>query len=70
MTEPNSKIIVIIDNYKFDVTKYANDHPGGYEILKKYNGKDATEEFNNVGGHCDTYVDELLDKFCIGPVDK
>jgi len=64
------KIIVIIDDYKFDVTEYAKDHPGGYNILKKYNGKDATEAFNEVKGHIETTVDDLMDKFCIGPVNK
>ena len=64
----NNKIIVIIDSYMFDVTKYANNHPGGKKILEKYNGKDATKEFNNVKGHCDAYVHGLLDEFCIGKV--
>ena len=43
-----NKIIIIIDNHKFDVTKYANDHPGGKKILQKYNKKDATTAFNEV----------------------
>ena len=61
------KIIIHIDNYKFDVTEYAKNHPCGYKILQKYNGKDATEAFNNVKGHMETTVLELLDKYCIGP---
>jgi cytochrome b involved in lipid metabolism len=61
-----SKIIIKIDNYLFDVTEYANNHPGGYNILKKLNNKDTTKEFNAIKGHCDTYVYGLLDKFCIG----
>ena len=28
--------------------------------------KDATEEFNSIKGHSDSYVYELLDNFCIG----
>ena len=49
----SDKIIIKIDDYLFDVTEYANNHPGGYNILKKLNNKDATEEFNSIKGHSD-----------------
>lgn len=65
----DKKIIIIIDGHKFDVSDYVSEHPGG-AILKAYNGKDATQAFNNVRGHCDSYVYDLLDKFCIGKADK
>ena len=65
----SNRIIIKIDNYLFDVTEYANNHPGGYNILKKYNNKDVTEEFNSIKGHCDSYVYELLDKYCVGKDD-
>ena len=61
-----SKVIIIIDDYKFDVTDYQHIHPGGKKILQKYNNKDATEAFNNVKGHSDGYALGLLDEFCIG----
>ena len=60
-------IIVIIDNYYFDLTKYSN-HPGGKRILKKFHLKDATEEFNAVKGHGDEFAINELDKYCIGPI--
>ena len=41
-----NKVIIIIDDYKFDVTEYLNEHPGGKKILKKFNNKDATKGFN------------------------
>ena len=66
----STKIIIFIDNYKFDVTEYAPTHPGGKKILQKYNHKDATKAFNEVKGHGDGYALGLLDKFCIGQVDK
>ena len=66
----SEKIVIFIDNYKFDITEYANKHPGGKKILEKYNNKDATNAFNNVKGHCDGYVLGLLDEFCIGKIDK
>tara|TARA_B100000161_G_C33280039_1_gene293807 strand:+ start:108 stop:329 length:222 start_codon:yes stop_codon:yes gene_type:complete len=63
------KIIIIIDDYYFDVTNYAKYHPGGQKILKKYHLKDATKEFNSIKGHGDEYALSLLDQFCIGPVE-
>ena len=65
----SNKIIIFIDNYKFDVTEYAHTHPGGKKILQKYNNKNATKAFNEVKGHGDGYALGLLDKFCIGKVD-
>lgn len=65
-----NKIIIFIDGYKFDVTKYASEHPGGKKILQKYNNKDATNAFNDVRGHCDGYVLGLLDEMCLGPIHK
>jgi cytochrome b involved in lipid metabolism len=60
------RLIIIIDNYRFDVTDYAKDHPGGINIFKKYNGKDVTKYFNEVKGHCDAYVYNKLEELCIG----
>lgn len=70
MNNQKEKVIVHIDGYMFDVTKYLSKHPGGKSILKKYNGKDATSIFNSVHGHCDSYVDSLLEEFCIGKVEN
>ena len=64
----NEKVIIYIDDYKFNVTTYLNNHTGGKKILKKYHFKDATQAFNDVRGHHDGYVLSLLDKFCEGPV--
>ena len=61
-----NRIIIIIDDYLFDVTNYMKDHPGGKKILQKFNNKDATQAFNEVNGHHDGYVLGLLDEFCIG----
>ncbi len=60
------KTIIIIDDNLFDVTKYKKIHPGGSKILEKYHNKDATEAFNNIRGHCDSYVLYILDQLHIG----
>lgn len=58
----NDKIYIKIDNYWFDLTDYI-EHPGGIQILKKYHLKDATKDFNNIKGHADILVDNLLTKY-------
>lgn len=69
--EKKKDIIIFIDGYKFDVTEYANQHPGGERILRKYHNKDATKMFNeSTRGHMDGYVQELMEKMCIGKVEK
>ncbi len=51
MDIPTNKIIIFIDGYKFNVTAYAETHPGGKKILQKYHCKDATQAFNEIKGH-------------------
>lgn len=43
---PDEPCIVIINNEKYDVSAFKSSHPGGPEILEKYNGKDATDVFH------------------------
>lgn len=61
-------IIVMIDDYYFDVTFYASNHPGGKYILKKFHLKDATKDFNQIKGHGDEFAINELDKYCVGSV--
>lgn len=61
-------VIIIIDEYYFDVTEYVAHHPGGGRILQKYHMRDATVPFNEVPGHSDAYALGLLDAMCLGRV--
>ena len=61
-----SNLIVYIDDHMFDLTSYYKTHPGGEKVLMKYKNKDATQAFNEIKGHGDTYCLSLLDKYCIG----
>lgn len=38
-------MVLIIDGFVYDVTSYLSEHPGGEDVLKSLNGKDATEHF-------------------------
>jgi cytochrome b involved in lipid metabolism len=64
----DQNIILWIDGHCFDVTKYVSKHPGGIMILKKYHNRDATEVFNQIRGHHDAYVEDLLEKMEIIPI--
>lgn len=44
-----------------------DDHPGGDEVLLSATGKDATNDFEDVG-HSDS-AREMMDKYYIGEVD-
>ena len=63
----HKKIILLIDGHSFDVTSYASQHPGGIKILEKYHNKDATQVFNEIRGHDETFVQDLLEKMEIKP---
>lgn len=68
ITARNNKLdaVFIIDNQVYDVTKFLDDHPGGHEVLLNNAGKDATEEFDDIGHSLD--AKELMKKFLIGEV--
>ncbi|EYU45298.1 hypothetical protein ABFS82_06G017100 [Erythranthe guttata] len=59
---------LIIDGKVYDVTPFMDDHPGGDEVLLSATGKDATNDFEDVG-HSDS-AREMMDKYYIGEIDK
>lgn len=58
---------LVISGKVYNVTRFLDDHPGGDEILLTATGKDATEDFEDVG-HSDNARDMLKD-FYVGDVD-
>ncbi|XP_051143442.1 cytochrome b5-like [Andrographis paniculata] len=52
----------------YDVTKFLDDHPGGDEVLVTATGKDATDEFEDVGHS--TTARTMLDEYYIGDIDS
>ncbi|XP_055817069.1 cytochrome b5-like [Solanum dulcamara] len=59
---------LLISGKVYDVTSFLDDHPGGDDVLLTATGKDATDDFEDVG-HSDD-ARELLKKFFIGEIDS
>lgn len=66
VSERNTKkdAVFIIDNVVYDVTPFIDEHPGGHEVLVNVAGKDASEDFEDIGHSLD--AKELMKKFQIG----
>ncbi|KAL9237455.1 hypothetical protein vseg_012000 [Gypsophila vaccaria] len=58
---------LIISGKVYDVTPFMDDHPGGDEVLLSATGKDATNDFEDVG-HSDSAREEM-EKYYIGEID-
>ncbi|KAL0373857.1 UNVERIFIED_CONTAM: cytochrome [Sesamum radiatum] len=59
---------LIISGKVYDVTAFLEEHPGGDEVLINASGKDATDDFEDVG-HSDDARDKMKE-FYIGEIDK
>ncbi|XP_047953880.1 cytochrome b5-like [Salvia hispanica] len=58
---------LVISGKVYDVTPFMDDHPGGDEVLLAATGKDATNDFEDIG-HSDE-AREMMDKYYIGEID-
>ncbi|XP_048334241.1 cytochrome b5 [Ziziphus jujuba] len=58
---------LIINEKVYDVTKFLEDHPGGDEVLLSATGKDATDDFEDVG-HSDSARD-MMKEYYVGEID-
>lgn len=58
---------VIINGNAYDVTDFLDQHPGGPDVLLRYGGKDATEEYDAI--HAEGTIENGLPKgeikYCI-----
>ncbi|KAJ8573076.1 hypothetical protein K7X08_009587 [Anisodus acutangulus] len=52
----------------YDVTSFLDEHPGGDDVLLTATGKDATDDFEDVG-HSDD-AREMMKKYFIGEIDS
>ncbi|XP_042447312.1 cytochrome b5-like [Zingiber officinale] len=58
---------LIISGKVYDVTKFLEDHPGGDEILLASTGKDATDDFEDIGHS--TTARAMMDEYYVGEID-
>lgn len=58
---------MLIDGKVYDVTKFMDEHPGGDEVMLSSTGKDASEDFEDVGHS--TSARQQLKSFLIGEID-
>ncbi|XP_042431532.1 cytochrome b5-like isoform X2 [Zingiber officinale] len=52
----------------YDVTPFMEDHPGGDEVLLASTGKDATNDFEDIGHS--TSARDMMAKYYIGQIDS
>ncbi|CAK7349338.1 unnamed protein product [Dovyalis caffra] len=58
---------LVIEGKVYDVTKFLDDHPGGDEVLLSATGKDATDDFEDVGHSSSARA--MMDEFYVGDID-
>ncbi|KAG0570030.1 hypothetical protein M758_6G128500 [Ceratodon purpureus] len=58
---------LVIDGKVYDVTKFLDDHPGGDEVLLSATGKDATDDFEDVGHS--TSARDMMEEYYVGEID-
>ncbi|CAK9323629.1 unnamed protein product [Citrullus colocynthis] len=59
---------LIIEDKVYDVTKFLEDHPGGDEVLLAGVGKDATNDFFDVGHS--SAARAMMEEFYVGNIDS
>ncbi|CAL9113863.1 hypothetical protein C4D60_Mb03t20400 [Musa balbisiana] len=58
---------LVVNGKVYDVTKFLEDHPGGDDVLLSSTGKDATDDFEDVGHS--TTARAMMDEYYIGEID-
>ncbi|KIY98883.1 cytochrome b5 [Monoraphidium neglectum] len=55
---------LVVHGKVYDVTSFLEEHPGGYDVILTSSGKDATQDFEEIG-HSNS-AREMLNKYQIG----
>lgn len=63
-SDPKDNPQFIIYNKVYNVAKFLDEHPGGHEVLVNVVGKDASEDFEDIGHSLD--AKELMKKYLVG----
>ncbi|KAG2712008.1 hypothetical protein I3760_04G104800 [Carya illinoinensis] len=59
---------LVIEGKVYDVTKFLDDHPGGEDVLLSATGKDATDDFEDVGHSSSARA--IMEEFYVGDIDS
>ncbi|KAK4270237.1 hypothetical protein QN277_023298 [Acacia crassicarpa] len=59
---------LVINGKVYNVTKFLEEHPGGDDALISATGKDATDDFEDVG-HSTSAV-SMMEEFYVGDIDS
>ncbi|XP_010509977.1 PREDICTED: cytochrome b5 [Camelina sativa] len=59
---------LVINGKVYNVTKFLEDHPGGDDVLLSSTGKDATDDFEDVG-HSES-ARLMMEQYYVGEIDK
>ncbi|EZA61870.1 hypothetical protein DMN91_006075 [Ooceraea biroi] len=62
--DEDNKVLLILHDKVYNVHPFLNEHPGGEEVLAEHKGKDASEDFDDVGHSKDAM--ELMKKYQVG----
>lgn len=60
----SDQVWIVIKDSVYDVTAYADNHPGGPELILEYAGTDCTKDFQAIGHSSEAFKD--LKKLKIG----
>ncbi|KAK4440466.1 cytochrome [Sesamum alatum] len=63
----NKDCWLVIAGKVYDVTKFLEDHPGGDEVLVSSTGKDATDDFEDVGHSASAKA--MMEEFYVGEIN-
>ncbi|GBF89854.1 cytochrome b5 [Raphidocelis subcapitata] len=55
---------LVVHGKVYDVTAFLEEHPGGYDVILTSSGKDATQDFEEIG-HSNS-AREMLNKYYLG----
>ncbi|XP_047329709.1 cytochrome b5 [Impatiens glandulifera] len=59
---------LVIGGKVYDVTKFLEDHPGGDDVLLSATGKDATDDFEDIGHSSSAKA--MMDEYYVGEIDS
>lgn len=68
--DPQHSCWMVVDGRVYDLTRFAQLHPGGDKIIRSYAGMDATAAYRTVGHDTHPEVDSLLGLYELGTVRR